>query len=95
MKFFTIRQSDVEHLGKGSSYSGLVVSGDDDKCLPDPQFCLYLQEILVNINAQVAEKEREQRLLEIYHKIDAKSSAIYMDQKFKKSDLFSRSRKLK
>ncbi|KAG0723984.1 A-kinase anchor protein 13 [Chionoecetes opilio] len=54
-----------------------------------------VKEILVNINAQVAEKEREQRLLEIYHKIDAKSSAIYKDTKFKKSDFFSWSRKLK
>lgn len=62
-------------------------------------FIVYLyivfQDILVNINAQVAEKEREQRLLEIYHKIDAKSSALYKEQKFKKSDFFSRSRKLK
>ncbi|KAK3866712.1 hypothetical protein Pcinc_027774 [Petrolisthes cinctipes] len=56
--------------------------------------CL-VKEILVNINAQVAEKEREIRLLEIYHKIDAKSSAVFNDQKFKKSDFFSRSRKLK
>lgn len=54
-----------------------------------------VKDILVNINAQVAEKEREQRLLEIYHKIDAKSSALYKEQKFKKSDFFSRSRKLK
>ncbi|XP_064103577.1 rho guanine nucleotide exchange factor 18-like isoform X9 [Macrobrachium nipponense] len=53
-----------------------------------------VKEILVNINAQVAEKDREQRLLEVYHKIDAKSSAVYREQKFKKSDLLS-SRKLK
>lgn len=58
-------------------------------------FLILFQEILVNINAQVAEKEREIRLLEIYHKIDAKSSAMFNDQKFKKSDFFSRSRKLK
>lgn len=64
-------------------------------CTVNKNSHIYLQEILVNINAQVAEKEREQRLLEIYHKIDAKSSAIYKDQKFKKSDFFSRSRKLK
>lgn len=54
-----------------------------------------VKEILVNINAQVAEKDRDKRLLEIYHKIDAKSSAVYKEQKFKKSDFFSRSRKLK
>ncbi|XP_076065727.1 uncharacterized protein LOC143039494 isoform X6 [Oratosquilla oratoria] len=54
-----------------------------------------VKDILVNINAQVAEKERKQRLLEIYHKIDAKSSAMYKEQKFKKSDLLSSSRKLK
>ncbi|KAK7079019.1 hypothetical protein SK128_002777 [Halocaridina rubra] len=55
----------------------------------------YFNEILVNINAQVAEKDRDKRLLEIYHKIDAKSSAVYKEQKFKKSDIFVRSRKLK
>ncbi|CAL4065020.1 unnamed protein product, partial [Meganyctiphanes norvegica] len=54
-----------------------------------------VKEILVNINAQVAEKDREQKLLEIYHKIDAKSSATFKDQKFKKSDLLSGNRRLK
>lgn len=48
----------------------------------------------MNINSQVAEKERRQRLLEIYHKIDAKSSTMYKDHKFKKSDLLTDGRKL-
>ncbi|KAB7501101.1 Rho guanine nucleotide exchange factor 18 [Armadillidium nasatum] len=53
-----------------------------------------VKDILVNINAQVAEKEKRQRLLEIYHKIDAKSSTMYKDHKFKKSDLLTDGRKL-
>eukprot|EP00094_Tigriopus_californicus_P002858 TCALIF_02756-PA protein Name:"Similar to AKAP13 A-kinase anchor protein 13 (Homo sapiens)" AED:0.12 eAED:0.12 QI:0/0.64/0.6/0.73/1/1/15/1980/1495 len=47
-----------------------------------------------NVNAKVAEKEREQRFLEIYKGIDAKSWVLYQGKKFKKSDILSESRKL-
>ncbi len=42
----------------------------------------------------MAEKEREQRFLDIYKSIDAKSSVIYEGKKFKKSDILSSARKL-
>ncbi|GAB6032395.1 hypothetical protein CHUAL_011033 [Chamberlinius hualienensis] len=54
-----------------------------------------VKEFLNNVNDQVAEKERKQRLFEIYHKIDAKSATIYKGKKFKKSDLLSNNRKLR
>lgn len=49
------------------------------------------------VDAQVAEKEREDRKLEIYHRIDAKSSTYYYDNKtkFKKSDILSKDRRLR
>ncbi|XP_043191146.1 rho guanine nucleotide exchange factor 18-like isoform X2 [Amphibalanus amphitrite] len=53
-----------------------------------------VKEILVDVNAQVAEKQKEARLLEIYNKIDAKSTAFYKGKKFKKSDLLSGNRRL-
>jgi len=46
------------------------------------------------VNAQVAEKERKLRLIEIYNKIDAKSATTYRNKKFKKSDLLSSTRRL-
>ena len=58
-------------------------------------YFLFFQEILTNINAQVDEKKREQRLFEVYHKIDAKSSIPYKGYKIKKSDLLNNNRKLK
>lgn len=51
--------------------------------------------ILNRIDCQVAEKEREVRLLEVYNKIDAKSTAYVRGKKFKKSDLLSSNRKLR
>ena len=36
---------------------------------------------------QVAEKERAQRLLEIYNRMDARSHVIHDGKKFKKSDI--------
>lgn len=52
------------------------------------------QDNLKDVNSRVAEKEREQRFLEIYEGIDAKSSVQYHGRKFKKSDVLSSSRKL-
>ncbi len=53
-----------------------------------------VRDILKDVNAKVAEKEREQRFLEIYKTIDAKSSVLYQGRKFKKSDVLSSSRRL-
>ena len=55
---------------------------------------LVLQDILRDVNSRVAEKERKQRLLEIYHKVDPKSTIMYSGRKFKKSDILSASRML-
>lgn len=59
------------------------------------QALIAVREILNQIDAQVAEKELEIRLLEIYNKIDAKSNAYFRERKFKKSDLLSSNRKLR
>ena len=49
------------------------------------------------VDAQVAEKERRERKLEIYNRIEVKSSTYYYDNKtkFKKSDILSKDRKLR
>lgn len=52
------------------------------------------QDILRDVNSKVAEKERKQRLLEIYHRVDPKSTIMYNGRKFKKSDILSASRRL-
>jgi hypothetical protein len=49
---------------------------------------------LKDVNAKVAEKERDARFLEIYKGIDAKSSAMYNGKKFKKSDVLQSTRRL-
>ncbi|XP_045507012.1 rho guanine nucleotide exchange factor 28 isoform X1 [Colias croceus] len=54
-----------------------------------------VKEILVDVDNQVAAKEREDRKLEIYHKIDAKSFANFRGRKFKKSDILQGNRSLK
>ncbi|XP_066589609.1 rho guanine nucleotide exchange factor 2 isoform X2 [Prorops nasuta] len=54
-----------------------------------------VREILGDVNACVADKEREDRKLEIYNRIDAKSFATYRGQKFKKSDILAFNRVLK
>ncbi|XP_065167145.1 rho guanine nucleotide exchange factor 18 isoform X2 [Atheta coriaria] len=54
-----------------------------------------VKEILVEVDAQVAEKEKEDRKLEIYNKIDAKSHTIHRENKFKKSDILQGNRALR
>ncbi|XP_033334273.1 rho guanine nucleotide exchange factor 18 cysts isoform X3 [Megalopta genalis] len=54
-----------------------------------------VKEILADVDACVADKEREDRKLEIYNKIDAKSFATYRNVKFKKSDIMAFNRVLK
>eukprot|EP00088_Acartia_fossae_P033899 TRINITY_DN3477_c0_g1_i9.p1 TRINITY_DN3477_c0_g1~~TRINITY_DN3477_c0_g1_i9.p1 ORF type:complete len:1159 (+),score=471.85 TRINITY_DN3477_c0_g1_i9:327-3803(+) len=53
-----------------------------------------VKSILVDVNGQVAEKERAQRLIEIYNKLDAKSYLQVDGRKFKKSDFLMENRKL-
>ncbi|KAK7579648.1 hypothetical protein V9T40_000277 [Parthenolecanium corni] len=54
-----------------------------------------VKNILVEVNSRVADKEREDRKLEIYNKIDAKSHTTYRNNKFKKSDILLNNRKLR
>ncbi|KAF4519313.1 hypothetical protein B566_EDAN005253, partial [Ephemera danica] len=54
-----------------------------------------VKEILVAVDAQVAEKEKEDRKLEIYNRIDAKSFTTHRNKKFKKSDILSNNRRLR
>jgi A-kinase anchor protein 13 len=53
-----------------------------------------VKSILIDVNGQVAEKERGQRLMEIYSKLDAKSYIQVDARKFKKSDFLMENRKL-
>ncbi|KAK2146186.1 hypothetical protein LSH36_626g05027 [Paralvinella palmiformis] len=53
-----------------------------------------MRQILVYIDARVDAHEKYQRLLEIYNKLDARSYAMYMGKKFKKSNLLLGDRKL-
>lgn len=54
-----------------------------------------IKEILSDVDSQVAEKENDDRRLDIFKRIDAKSSAIFKNEKFKKSDIMGVNRKLK
>ncbi|CAG9821076.1 unnamed protein product [Phaedon cochleariae] len=54
-----------------------------------------VKEVLVEVDAQVAEREKEDRKLEIYNRIDAKSYTVHRDHKFKKSDILQGNRSLK
>lgn len=54
-----------------------------------------VKEILVEVDAQVAEKEKEDRKLEIYNRIDAKSHTTHRGTKFKKSDILQGNRALR
>lgn len=56
---------------------------------------ILIKEILVEVDTQVANKEKEDRKLEIYNRIDAKSSTMHRGDKFKKSDILQGNRKLK
>jgi A-kinase anchor protein 13 len=49
----------------------------------------------VEVDTQVAEKEKEDRKLEIYNRIEAKSFTVYRGSKFKKSDILSKNRRLR
>ncbi|XP_037877176.1 A-kinase anchor protein 13 isoform X1 [Bombyx mori] len=74
----------------------LKTAGDDvnERELLQKALC-GVKEILVDVDNQVAAKEREDRKLEIYHRIDAKSFAHFRGRKFKKSDILQGTRSLK
>jgi len=57
---------------------------------------IFVKDILKDINARVAEKERKHRLFEIYNKIDPKANLVQLGtgRKFKKSDILLADRKL-
>ncbi|XP_050680534.1 A-kinase anchor protein 13 [Leptidea sinapis] len=73
----------------------LKTAGDDatERELLQRALC-GVKEILVDVDNQVAAKEREDRKLEIYHRIDAKSFANFRGVKFKKSDILQGNRTL-
>ncbi|XP_050541691.1 rho guanine nucleotide exchange factor 18 isoform X2 [Daktulosphaira vitifoliae] len=54
-----------------------------------------VKDILVEVDSQVAEKEKEDRKLEIYNRLEAKSFTNFRGRKFKKSDLLSENRRLR
>ena len=55
---------------------------------------LWSQNILVEVDLRVAEKEKEDRKLDLYNRIDPKSYTMYRGNKFEKSDLLNNNRKL-
>lgn len=74
----------------------IKTSKENRKEQEDLQRALALvKEILVDVDAQVAEKEKEDRKLEIYKKIDSKSCTTYKSDKFKKSDILQGNRSLR
>lgn len=58
-------------------------------------FSCILKEILTEVDARVALKEKEDRKLEIYNRIDAKSYTVHRGIKFKKSDILAANRTLR
>lgn len=89
----------------------LLKSSIEDKIEQDKllQAMNKVKEILVDVDSRVADKDKEERKLEIFKRIDAKSYAILKlideksdskeikikEVKFKKSDIISANRKLK
>ena len=53
-----------------------------------------IKKILVHVDNRVAEKEKDERHLDIYKRIDAKSSTLYKNNEFKKSHIIDSDRKL-
>ncbi|PRD36919.1 UNVERIFIED_CONTAM: Akap13 [Trichonephila clavipes] len=55
----------------------------------------HLKNIISSVDVQVADKEKEIRLLEIFNRMDAKTTVFYRGKKFKKTDLLACNRKLR
>lgn len=54
-----------------------------------------IKNILEVVNACVAERNKEDRRLDIFKRIDAKSTIMFKNTKFRKSDIMDENRKLK
>lgn len=54
-----------------------------------------IKKILDEVNACVAERNKEDRRLDIFKRIDAKSTIMFKNTKFRKSDIMDMNRKLK
>lgn len=54
-----------------------------------------IKEILDDVNACVDERDKEDKRLNIFKRIDAKSTIMFKNTKFRKSDIMDESRKLK
>lgn len=54
-----------------------------------------IKEILDEVNACVAEQNKEERRLDIFKRIDVKSTIMFKNTKFRKSDIIDANRKLK
>lgn len=54
-----------------------------------------VKEFLCDVDAQVDDKEKDERRFYIYKKIDVKSFAMYKNLQFKKSDIIHTGRQLK
>lgn len=54
-----------------------------------------IKEILDEVNACVAEQNKEERRLDIFKRIDVKSTIMFKNTKFRKSDIIDVNRKLK
>lgn len=54
-----------------------------------------IKNILEIVNACVAERNKQDRCLDIYQRIDAKSTIMFKNTKFRKSDIMQEPRKLK
>lgn len=54
-----------------------------------------IKEILEVVNACVAERNKEDRRLDIFKRIDAKSTIKFKNNEFRKSDIIDENRKLK
>lgn len=91
----------IFHLQRLTKYplliDPLLKSSRDDKVEQEKlqKAMLMVKEILVEVDAKVAEKEKEERRLSIYKKIDVKSFAMYKKAKFRKSDMIDTNRPLK
>lgn len=53
------------------------------------------RDILVDVDSQMAQKENDDRHLDIFKRIEAKSATVYRGEKIKKSDIIRFGRKLK
>lgn len=54
-----------------------------------------IKKILDDVNACVAEQNKEDRRIDIFKRIDAKSTIMFKNTKFRKSDIMDMNRKLK